>query len=334
MNGNRMMRNLYSIIYSIGKLLLAGCVAVAIMSGIVFLYQYVGVRLTDNSGATDYHYGSHAFTANMEEGFSFIRMDANGYNNPTRIENPDILVMGSSHMEGREVAQNECVSAVLQNNLSNYSVYNIGMSAHDIYHTVSNFDAAVNSYAPSFVIIETSRVSLDETEMDRVIQGTYPKLRASAEGILHYLSMIPCVPHMHSQLNAWMANDTSEGDDGSVLQSDHYEETLRQFLTMLKKENIRVIIFYHPYESIQADGSLVWLTNQSDLELFAKTCSNLDISFVDMTEPFQEMYEENRILAHGFSNGAVGKGHLNKYGHNLIAEALLEIIMEGNNDSK
>ncbi len=47
-----------------------------------------------------------------------------------------------------------------------------------------------------------------------------------------------------------------------------------------------------------------------------------------MTASFIKLYEQNHILAHGFINTAVGEGHLNKYGHKAIAEAVAAVIKE------
>lgn len=49
---------------------------------------------------------------------------------------------------------------------------------------------------------------------------------------------------------------------------------------------------------------------------------------MDMTDEFKALYEEKHILAHGFVNTAVGRGHLNKYGHRVIAQTLAEKIKE------
>ena len=45
-----------------------------------------------------------------------------------------------------------------------------------------------------------------------------------------------------------------------------------------------------------------------------------------MTDSFRDLYATEHHLAHGFINTAVGSGHLNKYGHRVIAEKLAEVI--------
>ena len=47
-----------------------------------------------------------------------------------------------------------------------------------------------------------------------------------------------------------------------------------------------------------------------------------------LTNEFQKLYEEEHVLAHIFSNAVAGEGHLNKYGHRVIAQTLAERIRE------
>ena len=62
---------------------------------------------------------------------------------------------------------------------------------------------------------------------------------------------------------------------------------------------------------------------------FARMCADEGIIFVDMTDDFVSLYEEQHILAHGFVNTGVGVGHLNRYGHEMIAKRLAQIIEGG-----
>ena len=68
----------------------------------------------------------------MTEGIAHGRFDANGYNNLAVIENPNILLLGSSHMEAVNVNQDENIAFLLANELNGtHSVYNLGISGHN-----------------------------------------------------------------------------------------------------------------------------------------------------------------------------------------------------------
>lgn len=64
------------------------------------------------------------------------------------------------------------------------------------------------------------------------------------------------------------------------------------------------------------------------MNLFHKICNKNGIIFIDETNAFEKLYTEKHILAHGFVNTSVGSGHLNKYGHQVIADSLEHIIRE------
>ena len=47
-----------------------------------------------------------------------------------------------------------------------------------------------------------------------------------------------------------------------------------------------------------------------------------------MTDDFEKMFYEENHVPHGFSTGQIGVGHINKYGHAVIAESLYRDINE------
>ena len=87
-----------------------------------------------------------------------------------------------------------------------------------------------------------------------------------------------------------------------------------------------MIIFYHSKTQIDRDGNYLDPTDPDARAAFVAACKANNITFLDMTEPFERLYNEQHILAHGFANTAVGYGHLNKYGHAIIAEELAKEI--------
>ena len=51
--------------------------------------------------------------------------------------------------------------------------------------------------------------------------------------------------------------------------------------------------------------------------------------FIDTDNDFIELYKTKHILPYGFINTKVGSGHLNKYGHEVIAKRLAKEIKNG-----
>ena len=53
-----------------------------------------------------------------------------------------------------------------------------------------------------------------------------------------------------------------------------------------------------------------------------------NIIFADMTDSVEEAYVKEHIVASGFDNTTVGYGHLNAYGHELLAQCIYDAIGE------
>lgn len=329
------------------KFIAAGATALTILTIFAVIYNYEGVHIKNQSGSTDYKWESRQPKLQMTEGFSTLRMDSNGFNNAYDLtEAPDILVMGSSHMEAVELMQDENVSYLLNNALNDYSVYNIGISGHTIYRCADNINAAADEYKPQkYIIIETDRVSLDEDLMKEVIADNLKTIPSYDSGIMYYLQKAPSVKLLYSQFDNWISQSLTISFNKPLRSvkkvkpeleaskiNESYIETLSMFLDTFsdcaKENDIKIIIFYHPSETLLDDGSIKYNTDEDYLKIFSDMCAEKNIIFVDMTPEFERLYYEKHIMAHGFSNTAVGVGHLNKFGHKIIAEKLYKVIKE------
>lgn len=103
-------------------------------------------------------------------------------------------------------------------------------------------------------------------------------------------------------------------------------QVLSSLGTTASEYGIKIVIFYHPPTQISSDGSLLLPDDAKARADFSNLCARNDIIFLDMTERFQYEYDTNYILPHGFINSTVGSGHLNQYGHEMIADELYRII--------
>ncbi|MDD6214755.1 MAG: hypothetical protein PUB42_06205 [Firmicutes bacterium] len=94
------------------------------------------------------------------EGYSWVRTDGNGFNNAEIIDDINILVMGSSQMEGFNVQKDKNTVYRLNERLKqgniNIQAYNIGISGHSIDCCINNIENVVKEFSPTdYVIIET-----------------------------------------------------------------------------------------------------------------------------------------------------------------------------------
>lgn len=333
------MGKLKTSLIMLAKCILAGIIAIAVLSAACYMISFSGTRIHNETGATDFKWENGQWRSTMLEGYSWFRMDENGFNNiHNNSNNPDIILMGSSHMEAANVKQADSTSSILSDELS-LDVYNIAMSGHTIYNCVDNMENAVSQYHPNrYLILETFIAELSVEEMQKVIDGELESIVSYDSGALYNLQKyIPALKTIYKQIDFWSSADSTSQPEPSANTSneENYEKVLYEFLSKAKSSTeecgAKLIIFYHPEIKIDKNGdAYTEITDKNKLELFGETCEKLGIIYVDMTEPFKAMYKRNHLLPYGFSNTAVGAAHLNKYGHQAIAHQLINSIREDN----
>lgn len=320
------------------KALIAGIGAVMILSVFCIFYTNDGIHVASDTGATDYVWESGQLKSTMKEGFSWIRMDSYGYNNVFDYsKEPDILLMGSSHMEAAQISKKENVGYLLNTLLPDYHTYNIGVSGHTIYRCMDNLENALETYQPQkYVVMVVDTVELEHDLMMEVIEETATPIPSYDSGFIYYLQKIPAIKVIYKQLDDWISMD---GWANSLIshakeKKDElkYQNTLSVFLrdaaSLAEEADLTLMIVYQPEQMLKTDGTLSYGYSETMLQSFRMECEKQGIVFCDMTEGFQTLYEEEHILAHGFANSELGEGHLNKYGHAVIAETIVAKIQE------
>lgn len=328
-------KSVLKVLTMLGKIVLAGVLAIVVLSVFCYLFCFSGVHIHNDSGATDYKWMPNQWKSTIFEGHAWLKMDENGFNNASGVqESTDILLMGSSHMEAVNIAPDKNVASLMNESLP-LVTYNIGTSGHNIYTCVKNMDAALEQYDPdAYVILETSTVSLSVPQMKKVLDGTMGTIPSYDSGILFTLQKnVPAIKSIYKNLDDWRAADQPSVVVKPAAQDmEEYARVLREFIqkaaSSAKGRGVTLIIFYHPQSKIDETGAYVNTTDPEKLALFSSACEEQSVVFVDMTQSFMEMYGQEHVLPHGFSNTAVGAGHLNAHGHRAIAQTLINKIKE------
>ncbi len=335
------------VIGNVIKWISAALVALLILSVISFVYYTLPMRDDNPNHNTDYVYESNSIWLRMTEGISFGKVDANGFNNAKAIQSPDILVLGSSHMMAFEVNQDQNMAYCLGRDFSDkYTVYNMGMSAHP-FEKVCHYlpdTLGIESMHPKYVVIETAGTTITH-ENAAYITAKEKSNNGSVKNnaLIRTVQRIPFVRLIYYQLNngfldrfktekghpsdAKASDDTAAAADSAAGSPSDYSEVFHYLNELQKEYGTKIIIVYHPTETFYPDGTVTFETT-GDIGLFSKAAAQNDVSFIDLTESFDAMYRESRQVPHGFITGKIGAGHLNRYGHQAMADEVYRYITE------
>lgn len=327
------------------KTILSGFTALAILSVLMLGYYFKPLRKTNPNQNTDYIWDANTPWFNLTEGESFGVTDNNGFINESVIDNSDILFLGSSHMESMNIFQKENMCSLLNDKFDGkYYAYNMGISGHTFYKVMQYLRNSLDIYdnAPKYVIIETSDVALNETEVQQALSGKVEKTEVVDTGLIASLQKIPYFRQMYHQLDGGMlkmllpekkasapiqGSQVPKEKENNTIDEKPYQSALDYLCQIEKEYNTKIIVMFHPFETINVDGSISF-SEKEYAGVFADYARKYDVGFVDMTKEFEKMYYDNHKVPHGFSTGELGVGHLNKYGHAAISESLYRYINE------
>lgn len=298
-------------------------------------YAYSSDRATD----TIRRPGSRVSRAS--EGMGMHRIDENGYTNPEGDGPIDVLMMGSSHTEGFNVAAGQDVTSRLSEKLG-CRAYSLGMSAHSFAYNAANLERALDRFQPTrAVVLETDRMVFMRTQINESMADALPRLPATKLPLPDIIVDRPLAKRLYKQFKNLSQHSGDDEDDGEPTNYDEipealmleYEDALTAWLTRLNDtaaaHGVRLVIWFHPHLVPDMRGNAVSQSPERCREAFANACARAGVTFVDLTEPFMRAYETEHVLCHGFANTCFGVGHLNAKGHEMAAEALAQVIGEG-----
>lgn len=321
------------------KMVLAGILAVAILSIIFTPYTFTPIHKANNGGNTDYIWPANARWFKMTEGISTGKFDDNGFNNPEVIDNPDILILGSSHMEATDVPQDKNVAAVMNEIFdSQYRTYNMGISGHTFTKLVKYLPVSTELFEedPKYIVLEISNPVVTQSAVDKLRNGTVPTDPSYDKGIVATLQKSPFFRLVYQQISGGLlklftsprTTSAPTAQTPEELSEEAYDGMFSYIQEAMGDSTSQMIIVYQATEILQEDGSVAFDENKEAVAMFSQKCEEYGFTFLNMMEAFTEMYETEHKLPHGFITGAIGTGHLNADGHRVMAESLAEVIKQ------
>ncbi len=305
-----------------------------------FAYERQPGWLDTPNGASASVWEPNAIIIHGKEGFSISRVDDNGYMNPQkRLAEKYVLMMGSSHTQGKEIAPEKKYSMLVNEYLADDDLlhtYNIACDGSNLTTHIKYFKAAMEAFPKAEVVtIEISssdfsaekiRESLIQPEYnseDSAIRfGTLSFKERTTVAIKDYVPMVTRIKEIIS--TSKKSNKTSD------LQIDlnEYSVAIDEALSTIRSEtNARIVFLYHPTMNLQHDGS-VSLNYGETWDIFKASCEKNGIDVIDSGSDFYEYYYRKRELPYGFMNTSLGTGHLNDIGHKIIADEIIEYLEE------
>ncbi|MCM1091012.1 MAG: hypothetical protein NC092_08290 [Butyrivibrio sp.] len=328
---------------ALGKIVVSGILAFIFLTLFCFFYYNIPAHIANRDGSTDYKWEANTFYSRGTEGFAWGKTNNDGFTNMFDYDDDmkiDVLIMGSSHMEAYQVDMSQSTASRLNAMLKNETVYNIGVASHTFLICESNLRAALDKYHPTkYVVIDTSSISFSDEALTRAINGETANLPSYDGGIVYLLQKNPFLRRIYSQIKVYSnlqaknaeASDDTEASEDIVVTEDNKKllaKVLQKISSLAEEYDTKVIIVYHPRAKIAYNGDMSFNVKENAVAQFKNSCDENGIIFLDMSNRFKEEYESSYTLSHGFSNTAIAKGHLNQYGHAMIADELYHLISE------
>ncbi len=328
----------------IGRWLTKAFCAAATAGVLVSLFCYFFYNLPSRqvaTGATDYRWSTHHASYRGTEGFAYTTTDENGYVNtyPKKKDSVDVLIMGSSHTEGFNVNGDENYTYLLNKmwdeNGANTYAYNIGVSDHTMVRCFDNLETAIQQFSPAeYVMIETDTIQPSLTTLKQLDEGTFPEIPAYTSKLASVLQKSDFLRLSYAQITNLLEQDKPRtAMDASNYDQDEYARYLENMLKRggetAANNGIKLVIVYSSPLAFDYHGCVTEPKNLEEEALFRSLCEKYGIGFINMHATYAEHYNATHQLPHGFSNSAVGAGHINKHGHACIAKELYRYLMEG-----
>ncbi len=313
-----------------------------IVNILTFGYKRSGWWLNTPNGATFALRAPHSLLINCVEGYSISTIDKNGFSNPDKELAEDyVLMMGASHSVGKEMAPDKKYSVLVNDYLADDDLlhtYNIAMEGVFLPLQIKYFKSGVEAFDRASVVtieIVGTDYSLEEFQDAIENQVDYDE-RDTADGFYRLSktmqirkigrSFLPLFALIDSNIEAY--RNARAVQEPYEVDETEYKKVINDALALIRSEYDKPIVFiYHPKLAIREDGSIE-LKYSETWEIFKEACINNNIDVIDSGNDILKLYNEQHKVPYGFSNTSMGTGHLNKAGHEMLAEEIIEYLEE------
>lgn len=343
-------------VYYFLKLCTAGIISLILLSLFSLVYYNPPLATVQPEQITNYKFVEDSRWSYMLEGFGYGKTDVLGYNSAyyDNGSKPDIVCIGSSHLEALQVPQTANCVYLLNEKFdkdelpyNDFRCLNLGVSGHFFEVSASYFEQVVERFKEAkYIVIEASDVKFSSSQLDEILKGGFHS-PLEEKGFLHTtLQRIPYVRLLYKKMNEASANkaqgnvtatdgiSSADGDYDIDVYAEKMTEVLTKILKISEENGVQPIILLHERFSLDENGGIVMEKEAIYKDAFINCCEDVGVKVVDAVPAMIDHYKKNIEFPYGFSNTIPGQGHLNKTGHEIIAEVLYDKIneMEEKND--
>lgn len=301
------------------------------------------------------------------EGFATTRkglFGINGISDISQIKKRKIVVWGDSYIEAHQVADSEKTPQVVTEILARkkldeeFICFGVGMSGDsvaDYYFEIPRYGNVINGIVAHYIFITgLSDILPDQSTDDK--KGLFsanplrlheddwkPKFQnlkslfatlhisfvwrplVSFPGVMKQLRFAPGrqVPKLHKKTGKVREQSVSED---SLIPLYHF------LLKSLRAQTRHRLTFvYAPMMPKIQNGKIRRNdSNATQMALFRTIAAQYDIEVLDMGDAFLRFYEKTGLFPRGFVNTEPGAGHLNRYGHAVVAATIADHFINRN----
>lgn len=281
-----------------------------------------------------------------------LLVDSNGYVNQEKplSENGYVLVMGSSMVEGAQVAQDKRYTDLLNQKFAKKGelvVYNMGRSGCSYTDIMKGFSAAIKEFPDAKAVIidvmdanyspEDVRAGLEQREfnesdlaknIDWNQLGIKQEIRTTSPFLYNLwlkLSQIRLIKHDNKVFYNKSIKNAGKSDS---VNNDCFNEFVSTMEMAKQSFNGSIIIVYHPFLLLNESGSIN-ITKAEFVDDMKAACAASGVIWVDCSKPFEEEYVQSYRLPYGFHNTSFGGwAHMNETGHSIMADVLYPYLVE------
>ena len=303
-----------------------------------------GFNKTDRNGYTNY-------TDNLAQD-GYVLILGNSMTRATNVFPEDRYVQQLNRMFADSIGGDASETAY---------VYSITRGGALFAELASGYDAAIEEYPNAKAVViqlafSNKDMEINKDLLDKVYDQRNYDYTQTAEYIFenerpfkrfkHWVkSSLPLIPFAQNRRfnrighpfsaafgidwNALVYSGESDSETDSILVESEIDkkEILVEALTYLNSKNdIPLIIIDMPEIRFFDEKSIEY--NLYDQRIWEEACAEAGVTFIGMTEEFDNMYAQDGKLPYGFNNTTMGAGHLNKDGNRLVAKTLYQKLKE------